>query len=378
MKIIYIANSGKIQGAGKALLNIIDGVLSQNIEPIVILPETGPIKEELDKKHVRYHIFYYRNSVNPPLRNILDYLLWLPRLLYTLLVNAVAKFKFTEIVKIEHPDIIHSNSGVIRFGSFVAQKYQIPHVWHIREYQTLDFGWNPIGGLRHQKRLYSETNNRCIAITNDVYAYFNLSDNKDAVIYDGVFSESCGLPVTEIGNYVLFVGCLIKNKGVLDAVDAFCSIQDRIPKDTELWLVGKDEVNIIDCISSKKCKNKIKYLGFRDDIYKLMAGAKALIVPSYFEGFGFITAEAMLNKCIVIGRNTGGTKEQFDNAYNITNMEIGQRFENQQELEFRLQDVINNPSQYERQRHLGQKVVLSLYTSELHAKQILNLYKSIN
>lgn len=378
MKVIYIANSGKIQGAGKALLNIIDGVLSQNIEPIVILPETGPIKEELDKKHVRYHIFYYRNSVNPPVRNILDYLLWLPRLLYTLLVNAVAKFKFKEIVMIEHPDIIHSNSGVIRFGSFVAHKYQIPHVWHIREYQTLDFGWIPICGLKYQKRLYSDINNHCVAITNDVFSYYNLSPDKDTVIYDGVFSETYQLSEPVKGNYVLFVGCLIHNKGVLDAVDAFCAVLNRIPESTELWLVGKDEVNINDYIASKKCSRRVKYLGFRNDIYSLMAGAKALLVPSYFEGFGFITAEAMLNKCIVIGRNTGGTKEQFDNAYNASNIEVGQRFCNQQEFESRLLDVINNQSCYKQQMELGRKVVMSLYTTELHAKQILKLYKSIN
>lgn len=40
----------------------------------------------------------------------------------------------------------------------------------------------------------------------------------------------------------------------------------------------------------------------------------ALIVPSPFEAFGLITAEAMFNKCLVIGRDTAGTKEQFDNG----------------------------------------------------------------
>lgn len=56
----------------------------------------------------------------------------------------------------------------------------------------------------------------------------------------------------------------------------------------------------------------VKFLGRRDDVYELMAQSEMLIVPSIFEGFGFITAEGMANGCVVLGRNTAGTKEQFD------------------------------------------------------------------
>lgn len=60
--------------------------------------------------------------------------------------------------------------------------------------------------------------------------------------------------------------------------------------------------------------SQVVFLGMRKDIYSLMKDAMALIVPSYWEGFGFITTEAMFNGCLVIGRNTSGTKEQFDNG----------------------------------------------------------------
>ena len=56
------------------------------------------------------------------------------------------------------------------------------------------------------------------------------------------------------------------------------------------------------------CDN-VKFLGIRKDIYSLMKNAMALVVSSPSEGFGFITVEAMLNGCLVIGRNTAGTKE---------------------------------------------------------------------
>ena len=58
----------------------------------------------------------------------------------------------------------------------------------------------------------------------------------------------------------------------------------------------------------------IELLGYRKDIPELMSNAKCLIVPSPNEAFGFITAEGMFNGCLVVGKNTAGTKIQFDNC----------------------------------------------------------------
>ena len=40
----------------------------------------------------------------------------------------------------------------------------------------------------------------------------------------------------------------------------------------------------------------------------------------------------MYNHCLVIGRNTAGTKEQFDNGLDQTGEEIGLRFDSDLEL----------------------------------------------
>jgi len=55
-------------------------------------------------------------------------------------------------------------------------------------------------------------------------------------------------------------------------------------------------------VADAKIGNRVHFLGFRDDVSTLMAGASAIIVASRFEGFGFVTAEAMYNGCLVIGR----------------------------------------------------------------------------
>lgn len=93
-------------------------------------------------------------------------------------------------------------------------------------------------------------------------------------------------------------------------------------------------------ISENKLSQFVEFLGQRSDVYDLMQQATALIVPSNFEAFGFITAEAMFNKCLVIGRNTAGTKEQFDNIELLLKSKYVFRFNSKQELVANLKEAV--------------------------------------
>ena len=109
-----------------------------------------------------------------------------------------------------------------------------------------------------------------------------------------------------------------------------------------------------------------------------MANATALLVPSYYEGFGFITVEAMLNKTLVLGRNVAGTKEQFDNGLYITGKEIGIRFNSTKELsEVILQVCTNNPSIFRNMVESAYKVVMDNYTIEKNTEQIYHVYNQV-
>ena len=121
----------------------------------------------------------------------------------------------------------------------------------------------------------------------------------------------------------------------------------------------------------------IDFLGNRDDIYELMRGAEALVVPSRFEGFGFTTAEAMYNRCLVIGKDTAGTKEQFDNGLKMTGSEIGIRFNNVRELTDSLFMVQHADGSFEDMKDKAYKVVTRMYTVERYAEQIEKYYETV-
>ena len=106
-----------------------------------------------------------------------------------------------------------------------------------------------------------------------------------------------------------------------------------------------------------------------------MRGALALVVPSRFEGFGFITVEAMLNGCLVIGNNTAGTKEQFDIGKRQTGSEIGLRYDNAFELQVLMNRALEED--FREMKENARRVVLQNYTIEKNAEDILCLYKKI-
>ena len=92
------------------------------------------------------------------------------------------------------------------------------------------------------------------------------------------------------------------------------------------------------------------------------------------EGFGFITAEAMLNYCLVIGKDYYGTKEQFDNGIQWTGGEIAYRYKTQQELVDNMVKAVSDDNGDIIQRAHS---VLSNYTIEKNVMQIEHFYKKI-
>ena len=119
----------------------------------------------------------------------------------------------------------------------------------------------------------------------------------------------------------------------------------------------------------------VKFLGRRNDVYELMAQSEMLIVPSIFEGFGFITAEGMANGCVVLGRNTAGTKEQFDVGLKMTGREIGFRFTTEADLVQCMEKV--SKTDCSGMLKAAKKVVLSNYTQGIHAQKVMDYYKKI-
>lgn len=373
-----------MQGSGQALLNIVELLNDMEIDVYIVLPNArGVLYQIIRDRKINYFIVPVVPWIWPRLEITRDFIL-LPLRLSRLLLNSLFSYvKLLNITRKVNPSIIHTNVGVIHIGFYVAKRLKIPHVWHIREFQDLDFGWKPFPSSKFFLKLLQESNNYPIAITKEVYNHHMLNKNNNArVIYDGIFHvDAIPRIINQKEKYFLFVGHLSEGKGIKDAVLAFISIATKYP-DYQLWLAGKSSVffenEIEKIILQKSYQDQIKYLGFRTDIYSLMSKATALIVSSRHEGFGFITAEAMFNGCLVIGKNTAGTKEQFDNGLKIHGSEIGLRFNTQTELSCILENLcINGHNDYQTLIHKAQETVVTLYSKKNNVDYIVKLYNEI-
>ena len=127
-------------------------------------------------------------------------------------------------------------------------------------------------------------------------------------------------------------------------------------------------------------EDSVKLLGGlpSEKVRQLMEKATALIMASRAEAFGRVTAEAMFAGCLVIGRDTAGTKEQLDNGLTQIGREIGLRFSNVHELSQHMFDITYKGIEtYFPMIKDSQNVVRHLYTTESYAEGVKNFYKQI-
>lgn len=381
MKVLFILHSsGAAEGSSIAVLAILTQLKAHGIDVHAVCPKQGELVKKLHEIDVNVSIIRYASALFPKVYTFKSFLSWPLRFLQLLWYNHIAEHKLEQLVKTYQPDIIHTNVGVLRVGYYVGRKLGIPHIWHIRETQ-IGLNARHYPSLRYQKHLLSK-NCINIAITDEVKRYYQLSLSNSKVVYDGVFSSSLSLPDHVVKKkYFLFVGRVLQSKGADWAVESFIKIAEE-NQAMELWLAGSVNnqfaAKLISSVKETKYASRIKFLGQRNDIYELMLYSQAVLVPSVLEGFGFITVEAMLNRTLVIGRNTGGTKEQFDNGVKLSGKEIALRCESIDEMAMHMADVCSNGQLYYADMiDRAEKVVREMYSIENNANQIIEIYKQV-
>lgn len=123
----------------------------------------------------------------------------------------------------------------------------------------------------------------------------------------------------ESGGFIwLFVGRLVKEKGIAELVEAFLQVKKIHPYD-QLWLVGpmekKDSLDpsLIELI--EKDESIINW-GYQDDVRPFFANAGSLVFPSYREGFPNVPMQAAAMECPMILSDINGCNEIVSDKYN--------------------------------------------------------------
>lgn len=384
MKVVYVLHStDNFGGATKAFGITLGRLMANGIEPLVVMPDGNGFCMNLQNCGIKTLILNYRPATYPPVRNIKQIILFIPKLIARVCVNNAAARKLRKEAKDFGADLIHTNVSVTNIGMKAARKLGVPHITHIREFSD-KINMHVFPSKRFYFRNFTRANTYTICITKGILKYYHLDSQKNSkVIYDGVLHESDVIKVKQKDNYFLFVGRLEEMKGIADLIKAYARLCET-KSDAFPLLVAGDSTNkdyvaqLHDLVNSLDISGKVKFLGNRNDVLDLMSKAAVLIVPSRSEGFGFITAEAMFSGCLVIGKNVDGTKEQFDNGLELTQDEIGLRYSDSAQLVSLMCEVMDNGAEaYLPMIKRAQETVISLYTIEQNTARIIDFYKEI-
>lgn len=384
MNIIYILSGTSMNGgATKSFINLLKDVCEAGNKTLVICPDKNGIYEYLNDNNIygaKVQCIDYTYNVLPFIQSGKDFILFFPRLLKRIVKNRIAAKLLIKIAKNFNPDIIHSNTSVNNIGILAAKHLKIPHIWHIREYGWADFKMK----VPFQNKMLKSPNNYTISITKDINKSKSLEDNPNSiVIYNGIITPDCFRFNNSFEQYFLYVGRITEKKGALTLLSAYNHYIESKP--AIIWklkfagLVNNDfKEKMQSFCRSHGIEQYVEFLGEIDNISDLMYQSGVVVVPSYCEGFGRVLPEAMANGCLTIARNTGGSKEQYDNGLDFIGKEIGLRFNNIEELTNLLIEVSSKGKLYYIDMiYRSQQTVKHYYSIDTYSRNILNLYNKI-
>jgi glycosyltransferase involved in cell wall biosynthesis len=328
LKILWLTSSFpryEDDSASVFLYHLATAISKQELELHILTPDH--IAASRYRKNKNTHIYTFRyffprglqklaygSGILPNLKSQPWLLLQVPFFLLSLCFSTARL-----LIKLK-PDVIHAHwifpMGTI--ASFLGKLFRIPAI--ITAHGSDSFALQ--GSILSNLKQWSIRN--CSAWTSNTQATAHAAGQnlpKPHIIPMGIdyrkFSSGNRLKIKatlpEKMLVLLFIGRLIKNKGVFDLVNAYALLPDEIKKKTVLWLIGEgSDRGAVSRLSTRlKIDHKITFLGQipNDRLPDYYAAADIFIAPSLAEGQGVILLEAMASHTPVIATATGGIPE---------------------------------------------------------------------
>lgn len=318
-RILFISNSARLYGAERALLTLIGNIDRKKFVPVVILPEDGPLRKELARLSVDVGImplFWWTEA---------------PRQLYPWREPFRKRCeKLARLIEDEKIDIVHTNTTVIADGAIAALLSGRPHVWHLHEVlashpeiklalpleQAYEFiGLTSDSVVAVSKSLAASVGSRIpLEITNVIYngVEDKRTEERSSIRKESRINDECVL--------ISAAGPVIGVKGYENLIEA-ANLTARKNGNVLFVIIGSFEDRELRARLEGKLKeygleDKVRFLGYRDDLRDILAEVDIHVVSSISESFSLTAVEAMAAGKPVISTRCGGPEELIDDGIN--------------------------------------------------------------
>jgi glycosyltransferase involved in cell wall biosynthesis len=312
--VLFLQSSSELYGSGKIILQVLRLYRNEGFNPVVLLTNSGPLQAILELEGFSVYVqnlgILRRKYVNPA------------GLLNRLSKNLKAYRFLSKMDQRYQFELVYSNTLAVIVGAYWAKRRQIPHIWHIHEILL-----SPKPLVKMLSSLLDQSTPNPIAVSQAVADHWQplLKKSKVQVIHNGIpydaFLENypiakkeLGLPAGQI--IIGMIGRINPGKGQLFFLKMAQYLSEKYPH-THFLLVGDpfpgyepilEEIRKE--IREKSLETRVTYLGFREDIPKVMAALDVFVLPSILpDSFPTVILEAMAAGKPVVATRSGGASE---------------------------------------------------------------------
>jgi len=317
--IAFFHQSSDMYGSDKILLYLAEGVQQMGGKAVVLLPDTGPLTQELEARGIEFHTV--------PILKVTRARFGIKGLLELAREIRVALPAYDKIFGCRRVDLVHSNTIAVLGGALWARRRRIQHLWHVHE--IIEHPWVAARLFPLLLNIFAD---HVVCNSKATYQWLVGAQaslkKKMSVIWNGVLAPTqvVDSDVKEMqlrfrpGGSQLAIGLVgrinrWKGHGLLmDAVDL---LHSKGIRDFSVVFMGSPppgqenfELELRQRIAQSPMRDRILVQGFTSEIWLAYTALDIVCVPSTEpEPFGLVAIEAMAVGKPVVASHFGGLTE---------------------------------------------------------------------
>ncbi len=377
-RVLFMASdNSRTSGAFLCMAELCGQLKKQGIGAVIVLPSYGTGSSLLDEKRLPY-TYIPAEDWGFELAREKD-LLEKIKFSAALISNYPAYRKICALLKEHQIDLVHCNTTYTYIGAAAAGHLGVPYVWHLRENME-NQGCRIFAGRWAVKLMRKAA--AVIAVSDYIKGLTDFGQpGLVNVIYDPVEADEKYLRKREIfcseSVQMIIVGAIAPFKGQKELIEACAVLKRKTDMVFHLRIVGKGDKDYVKelwrLVKSHALEDSVTFCGISSRVYELYAQSDISFTCGGREAYGRVTIEAQTAGCLVIGVDSGGTREL------IRDKETGYLYQegSAEALAEVIREAVSRPELSRRIARAGREYASRTYTTEKNLREILDIYGKV-